>query len=259
MARATRRGVGVLGVVLALGLGLHGVARPAATYVETPVADGGVLVGRVRFGGEPPKGEPVAVRKNTDVCGEHKPFQALVVGAAKGVRDTVVALEGIERGKRAPDFELDNAKCLFVPHVSAVMAGAKVRIRNSDPILHNTHGFLDRQTVFNIALPTKNQVVEITQRIKKPGVVEVVCDAHTHMRAWIVVRENPYFAVSDDSGQFRIDEIPPGRYRVTAWHAGWVATGKDKDGRPVYDAPRVLTQEVTVPAKGEIAVEFELK
>ncbi len=259
MARATRRGVGVLGVVLALGLGLHGVARPALTYVEAPVAEGGVLVGRVRFGGELPKGEPVAVRKNTDVCGEHKPFQALVVGAAKGVRDTVVALEGIERGKRAPDFELDNAKCLFVPHVSAVMAGAKVRIRNSDPILHNTHGFLDRQTVFNIALPTKNQVVEITQRIKKPGVVEVVCDAHTHMRAWIVVRENPYFAVSDDSGQFRIDEIPPGRYRVTAWHAGWVVTGKDKDGRPVYDAPRVLTQEVTVPAKGEIAVEFELK
>ena len=259
MARATRRGVGVLGVVLALGLGLHGVARPAPTYVEAPVAEGGVLVGRVRFGGELPKGEPVAVRKNTDVCGEHKPFQALVVGAAKGVRDTVVALEGIERGKRAPDFELDNAKCLFVPHVSAVMAGAKVRIRNSDPILHNTHGFLDRQTVFNIALPTKNQVVEITQRIKKPGVVEVVCDAHTHMRAWIVVRDNPYFAVSDDSGQFRIDEIPPGRYRVTAWHAGWVVTGKDKDGRPVYDAPRVLTQEVTVPAKGEIAVEFELK
>ena len=137
-----------------------------------------------------------------------------------------------------------------MPHVSAVMAGAKVRIRNSDPILHNTHGFLDRLTVFNIALPTKDQVVDITQRIKKPGVVEVVCDAHTHMRAWIVVRDNPYFAVSDDSGQFRIDEIPPGRYRVTAWHEGWVVTGKDKDGRPVYDPPRVLTQEVTVPPAG---------
>ena len=75
-------------------------------------------------------------------------------------------------------------------------------------------------TVFNIALPTKDQVVDITQRIKKPGVVEVVCDAHTHMRAWIVVRENPYFAVTDDSGQFRIEEIPPGSYRVTAWHEG---------------------------------------
>ena len=252
-----RRGVGAL--VLVTSLGLAGVARPSSHYTEALVADGGALTGRVRFVGEPPKGEPLAVRKNTDVCGEHKPSQALVVGPSKGVRGAVVALEGVQRGKRAPDFELDNAKCLFVPHVSAVMAGAKVRIRNSDPVLHNTHGFLERQTVFNIALPMKDQAIDVTQRIKKPGVVEVVCDAHTHMRAWIVVRDNPYFAVTDDSGQFRIDEIPPGRYRVTAWHEGWVVTGKDKDGRPLYDPPRVLAQDVTVPPRGEVAVEFELK
>ena len=252
-----RPGAGAL--VLAVALGLSGVARPGPVYVEAPVADSGTLVGRVRFAGELPKGEPVAVRKNTDVCGEHKPFQALVVGPTRGIKGTVVYLEGVEQGKRAPEFELDNAKCLFVPHVSAVMAGAKVRIRNSDPILHNTHGFIDRLTVFNIALPTKDQAVDVTQRIKKPGVVEVLCDAHTHMRAWIVVRDNPYFAVSDDDGRFRIDEIPPGRYRVTAWHEGWLVTGKDKDGRPRYDAPRALTQEVAVPPRGEVSVEYELK
>ena len=250
---------GAMALILAVGLGLSGGALPGTGYVEAPVPDGGILTGRVRFTGEPPKGEPLAVRKNPDVCGEHKSFQALVLGPSKGVQGTVVALDGVERGKRAPEFELDNAQCLFVPHVSAVMAGAKVRIRNSDPVLHNTHGFLDRLTVFNIALPTKDQAVDVTQRIKKPGVVEVVCDAHTHMRAWIVVRDNPYFAVSDDNGQFRIDEIPPGRYRITAWHEGWVVTGKDKDGRPLYDPPRILTQEVTVPAKGEVAVDFELK
>jgi plastocyanin len=242
-----------------VALGLSGVARPGPVYVEAPVTDGGTLVGRVRFAGEPPKGEPLAVRKNTDVCGEHKPFQAQVVGPTRGIKGTVVYLEGVERGKRAPELELDNAKCLFVPHVSAVMVGAKVRIRNSDPILHNTHGFLDRLTVFNIALPTKDQAVDVTQRIKKPGVVEVLCDAHTHMRAWIVVRDNPYFAVSDDNGQFRIEEIPPGRYRIAAWHEGWLVTGKDKDGRPLYDPPRVLTQDVTVPPRGEVSVEFELK
>lgn len=123
---------------VSLGLGLAEVARPGPTYVESPVPDGGVLAGRVRFAGPPPAGEPLAVRKNTDVCGEHKPSQALVVGPTKGVTGTVVALEGVERGKRAADFELDNAKCLFIPHVSAVMAGAKVRIKNSDPVLYNT-------------------------------------------------------------------------------------------------------------------------
>lgn len=232
---------------------------PGAAYVEAPVPDGGTLVGRVRFAGEPVRGEPAPVRKDRDVCGESKPFQALVVGADRGVRDTVVYLEGVERGKKPEELVLDNARCLFVPHVSAVMAGAKVSVKNSDPLLHNTHGFHEKTTVFNIALPSRDQVVDISRRIKKVGVVEIQCDAHTHMRAWIVVRDNPYFAVSDEGGRFRIPEVPAGRYRVAAWHQGWTVTGRDKDGRPVYEAPRLLTREITVPAKGEVAVEFELK
>lgn len=244
---------------LVAALILLGGPPPAAAYIEAPVPDGGTLVGRVRFAGEAVRGEPIPVRKNVDVCGETKPFQALLVGPSRGVKNTVVYLEGVERGKKAPDFELDNARCLFVPHVSAVVPGARVRVKNADPILHNTHGFQERVTVFNVALPNKDQVVDITPRIRKVGVIEVQCDAHTHMRAWIVVRDNPYFALTDDGGQFRITDIPPGRYRVVAWHEGWVATGKDKDGRPVYEPPRVLTQEVTVSAKGEVAIDFELR
>jgi plastocyanin len=247
------------GLSLVLTMLLAGVPGFAIGYVEGPVPDGGVVTGHVRFAGEPVHGEPVRVRKNIDVCGDSKAFQALILGPDKGVRNTVVSLEGVARGKGAPDLQLDNAKCLFVPHVSAVMVGAKVRVKNTDPILHNTHGLLDRLTVFNVALPNQDQVVDITQRIKKVGVVEVLCDAHTHMRAWIVVRDNPYFAVTDDGGQFRITDVPPGRYKAVAWHEGWRVTGQDKDGRPVYDPPRVLTREVTVPAKGEVGVDFELK
>lgn len=231
----------------------------AAAYVEAAVADGGALTGRVHFVGEPVKGEPIPVRKNTDVCGETKPFEALLVGAGKGVKNTVVYLEGVERGKKPADLELDNVKCLFVPHVAAVMVGARVRVRNTDPVLHNTHAFHDRVTVFNIAQPVKDQVIDVSQRIKRPGVIEVLCDAHTHMRGWLLARDNPYFAVTDADGRFRITEIPPGRYRVVAWHEGWIETGKDKDGRSVYDAPRVLTREVTVPARGEATLDFELK
>lgn len=251
---ALRRWLGPAALVLATGI------VPAGAYVEGPVPDAGSLVGRVRLAGEPVAGEPLAVRKDREVCGSVKPFEALVVGPGKGVRNTVVYLEGVERGKRAPDVELDNSKCLFVPHVTAVMAGGgRTRIKNADPVLHNTHGLLDRLTVFNVALPNKDQTVDISQRIRKAGVIEVQCDAHAHMRAWIVVRDNPYFAVTGDEGRFRIADIPPGRYKVVAWHEGWVATGKDKDGRPLYDAPRVVVQEITIPPRGEATVEFELK
>jgi plastocyanin len=242
-------------VLALLGAPLH--ATPG--YEEAPVPDGGAVVGRVRFAGEPVRTDPIPVRKNLETCGESKPSEALIVGPDRGVSNTVVYLENVARGKKAPALELDNAKCLFVPHVSAVMVGAKVRVRNTDPILHNTHGFVDRLTVFNVALPTKDQVVDITQRIRHVGVVEVLCDAHTHMRAWLVVHDNPYHAVTGDSGQFRIADVPPGRYRLTAWHEGWQVTGRDKDGRPIYDAPRILTQEVMVPPKGEVTAEFELK
>lgn len=238
---------------------LLAVASPARGYVEAPVPDGGRILGVVRYTGEPVRAAPIPVRKNTDVCGEHKPSEALMVGPGGGIKNTVVYLEGVERGKPPGELLLDNAKCLFVPHVSAAMVGARVRIRNTDPVMHNTHGFQDRATVFNIAQPLKDQAIDITQRIRKVGVIDVQCDAHTHMRAWIVVRDNPYFAVTDESGRFRITEVPPGRYRLTAWHEGWVVTGKDKDGRPLYDAPRVVTREVTVPAHGEVAVDFELK
>lgn len=253
------RGLAAFALALILG-GMSTLPSPAQAYVEAPVPDGGTVLGQVRFAGTPPKGEPVPVRRNLEQCGTSKPFEALVVGPAMGVRNTVVYLEGIERGKKAPDVVLDNAKCVFTPHVVPVTLGAgKVLIKNSDPLLHNTHGVVERLTAFNIALPSQGQVVDITRRIKKVGAIEVLCDAHTHMQAWIVVRDSPYFAVTDEQGQFRIDEVPPGRYRLVAWHEGWVATGRDKDGRPVYDAPRVLTQEVTVPPSGEVAVTFELK
>ena len=78
------------------------------------------------------------------------------------------------------------------------MAGGRVRVKNSDAILHNTHGFLGKPTVFNLALPNRDQMVDITKRLTRPGVVRVLCDAHPHMFAWMVVHDSPYVAVTDD-------------------------------------------------------------
>ena len=63
------------------------------------MADGGVLTGTVRFTGTPPRLEPITVSKNRDVCGEHKPSEALVLGPDRGVRGSVILLEGVARGK----------------------------------------------------------------------------------------------------------------------------------------------------------------
>lgn len=242
-------------LILALGANL------ASAYEVVEVKDGGALTGTVKFVGEPPKQAPIPVKKNRDLCGETVPSEALVLGPNKGVKHAVVWIEGITKGKKpdTPEVVLDNAKCLFAPHVAAVAVGGKAAVKNSDPILHNTHSFLEKVTVFNLALPNQGQVIDITRRLKKPGVVEIQCDAHTHMRGWLVVRGDPYFAVTDESGAFKIADIPPGKYTVVSWHESWKVTGTDKDGRPIYDKPVTVTKEITIPAKGEAKVEFELK
>jgi hypothetical protein len=233
---------------------------PVHAYEEVGVLDGGMLTGVVRFVGTPPVLEPIAVNKNRDLCGERKPSEALVLGANNGVKGSVVRIEGVTRGKkRDGEVILDNNKCLFVAHVTATAAGSRARVKNSDPILHNTHGFLEKTTVFNLALPNKEQMIDITKRLTKPGVIRILCDAHPHMFAWVVVHDSPYVAVTDERGAFRIGEVPPGTYKVTMWHEGFRPKGVDKDGRPAYDAPRTVTKEVTITPKATTTVDFELK
>jgi plastocyanin len=236
------------------------LVAPAEAYEVVTVPDGGVLAGVVRFTGTPPRLEPLAVNKNRDVCGDSKESEVLVLGVDRGVRGSVILLEGVTRGKKPDgDVVLDNHRCVFVSHVSAVMAGERARVRNSDAILHNTHGFLGKPTVFNLALPNRDQMIEITKRLTRPGAVRVVCDAHPHMTAWIIVHDNPYYAVTDERGAFRIDGIPPGRYKVTMWHEGFRPRGLDKDGRPLHDAPSTVTKDVTIAPKATATVDFELK
>ncbi len=236
-----------------------GMPSVGSAYEVAAVPDGGSLTGSVRFVGTPPRLDPVPVKKNQEFCGRSAPNEALVVGPATGVRGSVILIEGVGRGKKAEgELILDNAQCRFAPHVAAVMAGSRAKIRNSDPVQHNAHGFLGRRPIFNSALSGKGRVVDVTSRLAQPGVMKVLCDVHTHMTAWIVVHDSPYFAVTDDKGHFRIDGIPPGKYAVTMWHEGFAPTGMDKDGRPLYEEVRAK-REVTVAPGASVAVDFELK
>jgi len=239
---------------------LVAVAGPAAAYEVVPVPAGGALTGRVTFAGTPPRLAPLPVARDREVCGDDATPAALVVGPDHGVSGGVVMLEGVSRGKK-PDAEvvLEARACLFVPHVSAAMPGARARVRNADDVVHNPRGARARATVFNLALPHRDDTLDITRRLDRPGAVRVVCGVHPHMSGWIVVHDSPYVAVSDGHGAFRIDAIPPGRYRVALWHEGYRARGRDTDGRVRYEAPRIVTKSVTIAPRATATVDFELK
>ena len=96
--------------------------------------------------------------------------------------------------------------------------GVELIVVNSDDVLHNVHGFDERErTAFNVA---SVPATTIANRIRRPGIYEVRCDVHSWMSAWIVIEEHPYVALSDAQGEFKITEVPPGDYELRIWHEG---------------------------------------
>jgi uncharacterized membrane protein len=81
------------------------------------------------------------------------------------------------------------------------------------------------RTVYNLALPFKDQVIEKLNRVA--GLIDVKCDAHPWMRAYIYSSRHPYVAITDASGNFEIKDIPPGKYKVRVWHEGFEEVSKE--------------------------------
>jgi hypothetical protein len=135
-----------------------------------------------------------------------------------GLRNAVVILRPIDRTVKVHPGRilLDNKQCAFIPHVQIAGIGSELLLKNSDPILHTVHARLGKETLFNVGLPRWRQVSKILDRL---GIIRIDCDVlHTWMSATIVVVSSPYFAVTDETGLFSIEKIPPGKYELEIWH-----------------------------------------
>jgi len=202
---------------------LIGLVPSAWSYEEMQVADGGAIKGKVTYTGSVPT-RKIIPTKDQEVCGGIREVPQVLVGAGGGVLDAIVYLKEVPKGKRWDKPKktptINNRKCNFEPHVQVMPAGMNLAILNSDPVLHNTHGFLIKATVFNVAMPKQGMRVE--RPIRKPGIVRVECDAHGWMLAWIYAADNPYYAVTDKDGTFSIPAVPPGEYTMVVWqeHTG---------------------------------------
>lgn len=190
---------------------------PARAYKETSVTDGGSIQGMVVFNGKVPM-KTIIPTKDSEICGKKRKEPQILVSDNKGVREAVVYLKGVKEGKAwiepTQNPVLDQKGCVFSPKVQIIPRGS-IDIVNSDPVLHNTHGYYGRRTAFNLALPNEGQ--RITKQLKKPGIVKVDCDAHGWMLAHVYVADNPYYALSGADGTFDIADVPPGDYTLVVW------------------------------------------
>ncbi len=127
----------------------------------------------------------------------------------------------------------------FIPHVVAVPVGGTVEFPNEDPIFHNAFSVSgDNRFDLNLYKRPKTGA----QTFQHPGVVKVYCNIHPQMSAVVVVRDNPYFVKVATDGSFTMDNVPPGKHTLKAWHerAGDAAV------------------EVNVPEKGAVTADLRL-
>lgn len=197
-------------------------------YQSKAVDNGAVVKGAVTLVGVAAKPDRAKFPKSLaapdrKLCSAKRPLITpfYVVGNDGALANVAVWIEGISAGKPTTRTEgvMINENCRFLPHVQTLDLGAKVRIENQDPILHNTHAIYQDAaiTAFNIGMPRKGQIAR--KRVRRPGVLRVQCDSgHTWMRAWIHVFKHPYHTVTDSQGRFKIEDVPAGKYTLHFWH-----------------------------------------
>ena len=211
----------------------------------------GSLSGRVNFQGKTPKKK--TLRMDADpVCGaahETPPYrQSFVINDEGYLKNVMIYLNNIKYDGKTPETQavLDQNGCMYSPHVQGMMAGQELLIKNSDATLHNIHALPTVNSEFNFAMP--HVVKEKAIKIAKPEhAMYIKCDVHPWMKSYISIFNHPYFSVTDDTGHYQIDNIPPGTYKVIAWQEKF----KDKE----TEEWKTLNATVTID-DGDISQDF---
>jgi len=125
---------------------------------------------------------------------------------------------------------MDQKGLVFNPHVMVVQQGTTVEFLNSDTVQHNVFWPSisgNKKLTHNLGTWPKGEKKSF--KFDDPGVVPLLCNVHPEMSGYIVVSPTPYFAETDASGSYKIDNVPDGKYNVVAWHEGMKPQTKSVD------------------------------
>ena len=239
-------------------------------YKVITVTNGGTISGTVKWSGPAPHTVTFPITKDLEICDpdstKTRDLERLIIGQQGGVANTIVYLKNISSGKalELPEQRrhLDQKQCRYIPHILLVPQNATLSMMSSDPTLHTIH--MDGAATFNLPFPFPDRVT--ARALATPGLVHVRCNGgHVWMNAEMMVVTHPYYAVTDESGDFEFTDIPPGNYQIVAWHEGWNMLGKEHSydvltersvERPMFSEPRIWEKSVTVNGNQASNVNF---
>lgn len=185
----------------------------------------GGVSGKVNFKGTPPAVPKIKMNADPRCVKIHGGKEVMSDGVVINSNTTlrwvfVYVKKGLEGKKfdmpKAPA-RIDQKGCVYDPHVLGVVTNQPIDITNSDPTLHNIHALPKNSPQFNIAQPKIG--MKMTKSFVKPEImVKIKCEVHTWMASYVGVLDHPFFAVTDDKGNFEIKGLPAGEYELEAWH-----------------------------------------
>jgi plastocyanin len=206
---------------------LAALALPAAA--ET-------IEGSVDFTGKPPtmgklhrEADPYCAKKTMNdpsVTVKNGKLENVWVHVSKGAKESTPPSSTVS---------MDQKDCMYTPRMTTAVVGQKILAKNGDPVLHNVHTYLGATTLFNKGMPNE-KAAPIEYVAKEEGMMKWKCDVHPWMRGYIGVSKNALQTVASD-GTFKIENVPPGKYTIEAWH--------EKYGTKTQD----VTVEAGKPAK----------
>ena len=243
----------VCGLVLGVALSMVGTAWSEA-YETVPVTNGGTIQGKVIFKGTPPPPKVFELWRFPDknFCGVisdqkgKRLFHEVIAGQEGGLKDVVVIIEEVQKGKpfNFTAAELEASVCQFIPYVSVVSDKRQIKVANRDPVAHDLQGYAYDLSGVDIVLhrPSLNMqgTTDVVNLKKGRKIFTMQCGRHPYMQSWGYAIDNPYHAVTKLDGAFTIGELPPGTYKVKAWH-------------PILGSQE---RNITVTANGTATLEF---
>ena len=226
------------------------------TYKEIDVTDGGTIKGKVTFEGALPVDavERILITKNPDVCGTGEREVVWVDVKDGALRGAFVFIDKIKKGKKwekpkGGEYLIIQKGCRFRPWAQVIRPGP-ITIRNSDKgVLHNINaremigvekGRVVKKGIFNFGQPEPGDL-KVKLKPRRSHYIGINCEAHNFMFGFMMAPIHPYAVLVGDDGSFSIDNIPPGKYSVKAWHPSL----------------GVKKMKLTVPAKGTVDANFK--
>lgn len=206
-----------------LSIILAACSKPSVYGTANDLRTVGTISGRIMWVGASPSAQIDRMYRDSELCGEDMPIDELVISdKSHGIEGVIVSLDGITRGKplsKPGSFVIENRGCRFLPSTFVTIVGTTLEIQNLDPIMHYTHARLDTRfgpTLWNVIQQAGAE--GRSELLDTLGLLDIRCDLHPNMKAFIQVLDHPYFDQTSFDGHFKLHDVPPGSYTLNAWH-----------------------------------------